>query len=123
MTSMLWMIAASLASWLALLVVTGGAFDRELTAGMAGPLVVAAVTWSLTARTFRATPGRVQALMLHGLAVRLLFFSVYVMVMLRLLGLRPVPFVLSFTGYFVALHVIQAILMRRLFSTATHSAA
>jgi hypothetical protein len=30
-------------------------------------------------------------------------------------GLRPVPFVVSFTGYFIALHVTEAVFMRRLF--------
>jgi hypothetical protein len=30
--------------------------------------------------------------------------------------LRPLPFVASFTGYFVALYLTEALLMRRLFA-------
>ena len=42
--------------------------------------------------------------------------------MLRVLALRPVPFVLSFTSYFIALHATEALFMRRLFAGAgTHS--
>ena len=37
--------------------------------------------------------------------------------MLRVLELRPLPFVVSFTGYFIALHVIEALFMRRLFAS------
>ena len=36
-------------------------------------------------------------------------------VMLRVLDLRPVPFVVSFTGYFIALHTMEALFLRRLF--------
>jgi uncharacterized membrane protein len=123
MSSTLWMVIVSLVSWLALLPADGGAFVPEFTAGMAGPLLVSVINWAVVSRTFRATPERVQALMIHAFAAKLLFFAVYVIVMIRLLGLRPAPFVLSFTGYFVVLYAIQAFLMRRLFLTDTRSAA
>jgi hypothetical protein len=29
-------------------------------------------------------------------------------------GVRPVPFVISLTGYFIALHLVEAILLKRL---------
>ena len=44
------------------------------------------------------------------------FFGVYVAVMLRPLALRATPFVASFTGYFIALHMMEALFMRRLFA-------
>jgi len=31
-------------------------------------------------------------------------------------GLRPMPFVVSFTAYFIALYLTEALLMRRLFA-------
>jgi hypothetical protein len=37
--------------------------------------------------------------------------------MLRVVGLRPVPFAVSFTGYFIALHLTEALFMRRLFNS------
>jgi hypothetical protein len=43
------------------------------------------------------------------------FFGAYVVVMLRVLALRPGPFVASFTSYFIALHMMEALFMRRLF--------
>jgi hypothetical protein len=53
--------------------------------------------------------------MVQGLAVKAVFFGAYVVSMLRVVELRPVPFVVSFTGYFIALHVMEAMFMRRLF--------
>ena len=35
--------------------------------------------------------------------------------MLRVLELRPAPFVVSFAGCFIALHAMEALFLRRLF--------
>ena len=43
-----------------------------------------------------------------------MFFGVYVVVMLRVMMLRPVPFVVSFTAYFITLYAMEALLLRRL---------
>jgi hypothetical protein len=55
--------------------------------------------------------------MVTGMAVKAVFFGAYVVVMLRVLALRPGPFVASFTSYFIALHMMEALFMRRLFHT------
>src|SRR4029077_17958799 len=55
-------------------------------------------------------------LMPAAFAVKMLFFGTYVAVMLRIVGLQPLPFVVSFTGYFIALYLTEALLMRRLFA-------
>ena len=44
------------------------------------------------------------------------FFGAYVAVMLEVIGLRPTVFVVSFTSYFIALYLIEALLLRRLFT-------
>jgi hypothetical protein len=120
---MLWVIAASVLSWLALLLVSGGAFVAEFTAGMAGPLVVSTVNWALVSRTFRANPAHVQSVMIRGLIAKLVLFCAYVVIMIRGVGLRPAPFALSFVGYFVVLYATQAVFMRRLFLSGSQSPA
>ena len=42
------------------------------------------------------------------------FFALYLTVMLKLLSLRPVPFVVAFVSYFIALYAMQALFLRRL---------
>jgi hypothetical protein len=49
----------------------------------------------------------------------LVFFGGYVAVMLKMLGLHPIPFMVSFTGYFIALYFTEALFLRRLFSRGT----
>jgi hypothetical protein len=113
-----WMIAASVLSWLIVAGVAGARANPEVLYGMLGPLAVASASWTVTARTYTSSPERLTGVMVMGLAIKAVFFGAYVVVMLRLLGLRPVPFVLSFTGYFIALHATEALFMRRLFAGA-----
>jgi hypothetical protein len=49
----------------------------------------------------------------------MVFFGAYVAVMLAVLRLRPIPFVLSFTGYFIGLYLMEALYLRRLFTSGT----
>jgi len=55
--------------------------------------------------------------MLSAFAAKVVWFGAYVIVMLAVVGLRPGPFVASFLGYFIALYVVEALLMRRLFAS------
>ncbi len=109
------MVAVAIISWLAITAVAGAA-NPETGLGMAGPLIGAGVTWVLVQRTYAASPERLTGVMIAALAAKMVFFGVYVIVMVRVLALRPIPFMASFTGYFVALYVMEALFLRRLFA-------
>ena len=80
---------------------------------MAGPLIAAVGTWVLIARTVRADPQRLTNRLLGAFAVKVVFFGAYVALVLRGLSAHLVPFAVSFAGYFIALHVVETILLRR----------
>ena len=115
MTPVAWMAGASMLSWLIASRAVGPGANPEVLYGMLAPLVVAVVSWIVIERTYRSNPERLMRVMVEGLAVKAFFFGAYVAGMLRVVGLRPVPFVVSFTSYFIALHVTEAVLLRRLF--------
>jgi hypothetical protein len=114
MTAVVWMTGASLVSWLVTRVVTDGRGDPEIVLGMAGPLAAAIVIWEAYERAPRSAPGRLTNVTIAALAVKMVFFGGYVGVMLRGLDLRPIPFIVSFAAYFIALHTIEATFLRRL---------
>ena len=109
-----WMIGATVVSCLALVAVTGSRLMPELLLGMAGPLTSAVLTWQVLERTQSSAPERLTNVMITAFGVKVLLFAVYVVVALWALGLRPKPFMLSFTGYYVGLHVVEAMFLRRL---------
>jgi hypothetical protein len=114
-----WMSGVSAVSWLALIVVSGRENAWALFLGLIAPLVVALGTWIAIERTHKRDPARVTPLMIAAFAGKLVFFGTYVVVVLRVLHVRPLPFVISFTGYFIGLHVAEALLLRRLFMNGT----
>ena len=114
MTPVVWMTGVSLGSWLTVLAVWGDGAHPEALFGMLGPLASACVTWVAVQRTYRSAPERLTRVLTVGFAVKFVFFGVYVAVMLRLLSLRPVPFVFAFTSYFIALYAMQALFLKRL---------
>jgi hypothetical protein len=112
-----WMAVASVASWLGATRVIGIDAEREIALGMIGPLLAAVATWVIVERTYTSShPERLTPLMIQAFAAKMVFFGVYVVVMLKVLPLRPIEFVVSFTSYFIALHVTEALCMRRLFA-------
>jgi hypothetical protein len=111
-----WMAAASLASAALTIAAAGRRNAPEVLAGMIAPLLAVCVSWVLTERTFRRDPPALTGLMTAAFAAKMLFFGAYVALMLKVVGLRPIPFVVSFTAYFIALYLTEALLMRRLFA-------
>jgi hypothetical protein len=116
MTPVTWIIGASALSGLVAVALFERATGMAVLFGMLGPLSIATATWILVERTYRQSPERVTSLMVAGFAGKMLFFGAYVVIMLRVLSLPPVPFVASFTGYFIALHVSEAIHLKSLFA-------
>ena len=116
MTPVRWMVGGSVTSWLAAAALLGTRTSLEVLCGMIGPLVVASGTWVLAERTYRRNPEQLTALMILAFGGKLVFFGAYVVIMLNVVALRPVPFVAGFTGYFIALHLTEALYLRRLFA-------
>jgi hypothetical protein len=112
-----WMVAASAAAWILMTALLGDRVNPEAAWGIAGPLTSAVVSWVAYVRANQAAPERLTRVMITAFALKLMFFSVYVVATMRLLDLRPAPFVVSFAGAFIALHAMEAFSLRRLIHT------
>ena len=109
-----WMVGLAVGSWQLLRLGLGPQIDPEVLAGMVAPLVSAVLSWIAIERTHAVAPARVTAVLLWGFALKMLAFGVYVVAMLQPATLRPMPFVASFAGYFIALHLMEALFLKRL---------
>lgn len=114
------MAGVSLAGWLTASAV--GPVNPEAFFGMIGPLVSALATWVVAFRTYASAPERLTGVMVLGFGVKVVFFGAYLVAMLRGLELRPTTFVVSFASFFIALHVIEALFLKRLFVAGPHAA-
>ena len=116
-----WMVVASGAAWVLVTALLGDRANPEAAWGIAGPLVSAIVSWMAYAGANKAAPERLTRVMITAFALKLMFFSVYVTVAMRVLDLRAAPFVVSFTSAFIALHAVEAFSLRRLVMGAMRS--
>ena len=110
------MAAGSIATAVVAIGIIGRGAGAEVLLGMLAPLGATAVSWVLIERTFKRDPQQLTGLMIGAFGAKMLFFGAYVAVMFTVIGVQPVPFIASFTGYFIALYLTEALLMRRLFA-------
>lgn len=110
---LVWMLGAGIGS--TIVAVLAGAPPPEVVWGVAGPLVSACVTWLLVTRTLRRAPDALTGVMMKAFAGKMLFFGAYVVAVLRGLALDVTPFAVAFTACFIAVYVMEALFLQRLF--------
>ena len=111
-----WMAAASMLAAALAVVAAGPGYAPDILLGMFGPLAETVASWVVAEQVFRRRPERLTAVMITAFAGKLVFFGAYVAVMVKGLSLRPMPFMASFTSFFIALHFVEAMALRRLFA-------
>lgn len=87
----------------------------EILLGIFGPLFAAVVMLIVLERSFSRSAERVTQAIMAAMPLKMLFFGAYVLVMIRVLELRPVPFVLSFAVSFAVFQMIIALRLKRFF--------
>ena len=122
MTPLLWMGAAALGSWLLVTVLAPDPVNPELFMAMVGPLVSAAGSWIAVERTQRVAPARVIGVFVAAMLAKMVLFAAYIIILVRLVDVRPVPFVIGFSGFFLGLLGIEALFLKRLVDHGMRSA-
>ena len=84
--------------------------------GMAAPLAVGVATILLVDHTARTDILKLTARMTRAFIAKMVFYPVYVLVVIIVLAIDPVPFAISFTLYFVALQITEALYFKTLFT-------
>jgi hypothetical protein len=116
MKLVLFMGGISWLAWVPTLIWSSRQTSVAVLAGMIGPLLAVSVTWMAAERTYHRRPQDLTTVMIVGFAGKVLFFLAYVGIMIRVLSLRPGPFVASFITYFIVLYFVVALSLQRLFS-------
>lgn len=115
MTPLAWLIGVPVGVWLIVSLAAPVPVNPELLLGMLGPVVSAAVTWVVTVRAERTNRARLMSVMVAGLAAKMVFFGLYLVLMLVVVKVRYIPFVAAFTSCLIGLYVMEALFLKRLF--------
>ena len=109
-----WMLSGSVLSALLVTALFSAGAGRSIWLGMLGPLASAVISWIAMERQSIRRPEGLTRFLIKAFAAKMVFFGVYITALLRVGTVRPFPFVISFMSYFVSLHVLEAIGLRRL---------
>ena len=115
MNALWWVIAIAIAAGVgASMSVSGEGAVRAVWLGIAGPVVMAGVSWTVTTRTWAREKAALLPVMLRAFAVKVMCVVAYVVLMVKVADARPMPFLLSFIGTYLATHLAEAYCLRRL---------
>ena len=109
-----WMLSGAVLSSFIIAILPGMEAKLELWLGMLGPLASALISWTAMQRQYVRRPEGLTSVLIKAFAAKMIFFAGYIIVIIRVGLVRPIPFAISFTGYFLALHALEAIGLHRL---------
>ena len=109
-----WMVGGAFVTCLAAIAIAGRELKPEIVLGMAAPLVSAVASWLAIERAYATAPERLTNVLMVSFAIKMVLFGAFVAIVLAVLNMRPMPFIASFTCYYVALHFGEALLLKRL---------
>ncbi len=111
----IWILMGSVGLWGLLSAILGPGFVMPGFWGMAGPLLMGVITVELVVRTFNRSPEKLTNMMIKSFAGKMIFYALYVVVVLTTTSLDAMIFVFSFSGFFILLHMVEALYFRAKF--------
>ena len=91
------------------------AYISELFLGMIVPLVIGLFTVTKIQSIFTSDPGELTSFMMKSFIGKLVIYGVYMMGIVTFSPFNERPFFISFMGYFITLHVLEAFFIRSVF--------
>jgi len=118
MTQVWLMTVGSVVAWLVASLSAPEA-SVALLLGMLAPLAVVTTSLLLIDRGYRREPLRLTSLMIKAFMGKIVFVGTYVTLMMGVLSVPVVPFITSFTASFIVLYLVEALYLRRLFTSGS----
>ena len=89
----------------------------EVFLGMTAPLLVTIFSIFWIEKVFKTDKEKLTATMAKSFFIKMVLFALYFIIILGFYTFEPIPFVISFTGFFILFYIIEAIFLQKLFQT------
>lgn len=90
-------------------------FAIEIFLGMIAPLIVGIISIFVLSAIHKKSPERVTNVLIKSFGIKMIFYGMYFIYIFTFYTFNPMPFILSFVGYFVTLHICEALFLRSIF--------
>ncbi len=113
-----YIIVLCVASWALASWVFAPQVGVEIFLGMIAPLLLAIGTVLMVRRIYQKDRTHLTAFMTKALLGKMVLYGVYVALVVGWFSFEAIPFAISFTTYFIGLHLAEALHFRALFRSA-----
>ena len=104
-----------------LLIGIAGIFSRffdnmisEIFLGLVGPVLVGFITIFFMIKYSNSRAIRFNRMLVRGFAIKFIFYGVFIITIFTVYSFKPVPFMCSFAVSFIGLHMMEAIVLKKI---------
>ncbi|NOZ04247.1 MAG: hypothetical protein GXO92_06535 [FCB group bacterium] len=90
-------------------------YTGEIFFGMIAPLLVGVTTVLLVKRTHNKDPRKMTDFLVKALIAKMVLYGVYIVIIMVILAFDPIAFIISFAGFFILLHGLEALYFTKTF--------
>ena len=92
-------------------------FDNVITEiflGLVGPVLVGFITIFFMIKYSNSRAIRFNRMLVRGFAIKFIFYGIFIITIFTVYSFKPVPFMCSFTVSFIGLHMMEAIVLKKI---------
>ena len=86
----------------------------ELFLGWSGPIVAGFISQYFMTQAAKKDPYSVTKTLAKGFVLKMVFYGLYIIIFFKLYSFKPIPFLCSFSGFFLGLHALEAVIIQDL---------
>ena len=86
----------------------------EIFLGLVGPVLVGFITIFFMIKYSNSRAIRFNRMLVRGFAIKFIFYGIFIITIFTVYSFKPVPFMCSFTSSFIGLHLMEAIVLKKI---------
>lgn len=90
-------------------------YFKEIFIGMIAPLIIGVVSVLYISYIQKKSQEKLTNILLKAFMGKMIFYGAYFIYIFTFYTFTPIPFILSFVGYFITLHVCEALFLKSIF--------
>ena len=87
-------------------------YGLELCLGWILPVLAGTVTLYVIGSAAQKDPFLVTKILVKGFALKMVYYGATILVLFKLYSFEPIPFICSFSGFFLGLHLLEAVIIK-----------
>ena len=90
-------------------------YVKEIFLGMVLPWLISLISIVKTRSVYNLNPEKLIKHMTTAMLMKMMSYGLLLIIIFTFISFNPLPFIISFTGYFLTLHITEAFVLRFIF--------